>query len=51
MMTFHKLLVIALAIQCYVHKIIKTVKGVENPTGPKLPDFTLFIMKNYLSHI
>ena len=55
MMTFHKFLVIASAIQCYVHKILTTVRGAENPgfsapltvvrirvpTGPKLPDFTL----------
>ena len=41
MMTFHKLLVIASAIQGNVHKILRTVRGAENPTGPKLPDFTL----------
>ena len=40
-MKFHKLLVIASAIQSYVHKILRTVRGAENPTGPKLPDFTL----------
>ena len=41
MMTFHNLLVIASAIQCYVHKIPRTVRGAENPTGPKLPDFNI----------
>ena len=41
-MQFHNLLVIASAIQCYVHKILRTVRVAENPTGPKLPDFTLF---------
>ena len=41
MMSFHKLLVIASAIQRYVHKILRSVMGAENPTGPKLPDFTL----------
>ena len=43
MMTFHKLLVIASAIQCYVHKILRTVRGGENPTGPKLPDFIVHV--------
>ena len=41
MMTFHKLLVIASAIECFVHKILGTVRDAENSTGPKLPDFTL----------
>ena len=40
-MKFHKLLVIASAIQSYVYKILRTVRGADNPTGPKLPDFTL----------
>ena len=38
---FHKLLVIASAIQCYVNKILRAVRGAENPTGPKLPDFSI----------
>ena len=42
MMTFHKLLVIASAIKCYVHKIPRTVRGAENPMGP---DFTLLANK------
>ena len=41
MMTCHKLLVIASAIQGYVHQILRTVRDAENHTGPKLPDFTL----------
>ena len=45
MMSLHKLLVIASAIQCYVHKILKTIRGAENPTGPKLPDLTLCIVE------
>ena len=33
MTTFHNRLVIASAIQYYVHKILRTVRGAENPTG------------------
>ena len=38
---FHNLLVIALVIIRRTHKAHKTDRGAENPTGPKLPDFTL----------
>ena len=40
-MKFHNLLVIALVIIRRTHKAHRTDKGAENPTGPKLPDFTL----------
>ena len=49
MMTFHKLFVISSAIQCRVHKILRIVRGAENITGPKIPDFTLMVgQKNFL---
>ena len=38
---FHNLLVIALVIIRRTHKAHRTDRGAENPTGPKLPDFTL----------
>ena len=38
---FHNLLVIALVIIRHTHKAHRTDRGAENPTGPKLPDFTL----------
>ena len=40
-MKFHNLLVIALVIIRRTHKAHRTDRGAENPTGPKLPDFTL----------
>ena len=40
-MKFHNLLVMALVIIRRTHKAHRTVRGAENPTGPKLPDFTL----------
>ena len=33
MMALHKLLVIASAIQCYVHKILRTVRVPKTPRG------------------
>ena len=39
---FHNLLVIALVIIRRTHKAHRTDRGAENPTGPKLPYFTLF---------
>ena len=52
MMTFHKLLVIASAIQCYVQKLLRTVRGAEKPTGPKLPDYSTFIhILKQFSHV
>ena len=44
---FHNFLVIALVIIRPTHKAHKTDRGAENPTGPKLPDFTLFIIHHY----
>ena len=38
---FHNLLVIALVIIRRTHKAHRTDRGAENPTGPKLPHFTL----------
>ena len=39
----HNLLVIALVIIRHTHKANRTDRGAENPTGPKLPDFTLYL--------
>ena len=41
MAKFHNLLVIALVIIRRSHKTHITERGAKNPTGPKLPDFTL----------
>ena len=38
---FHNLLVIALVIIRRTHKVHRTDRGAESPTGPKLPYFTL----------
>ena len=34
-------LVITLAVLWRSHKLLRTDRGAENPTGPKLPDFSL----------
>ena len=41
MAKFYNLLVIALVLIRRTHKARITDRGAENPTGPKLPDFTL----------
>ena len=51
MMPFHNLLVVASAIQCYIHKILRTARGAENPTGPKLPGFTLPMFEIYSKEV
>ena len=40
MARFHICLVTALAVLRRSHKPLRTDSGAENPTGPKLPDFT-----------
>ena len=47
MAKFHNLLVIALLIIRRTHKAHRTDRGAENPTGPKLPDFTLCSFVNF----
>ena len=48
---FHIFLVIALAdLQCS-QKSLRTCRGAENPTGPKLPDFTLLKELRFKSKI
>ena len=43
-MTFHNFLVSAWVTQCCVHKILRIVRGAENPVGPNLPDCTLVLL-------
>ena len=43
MARFQIVLVIALAVLRRSHKSLRTDRGAENPSGPKLPDFTLCI--------
>ena len=47
-MKFHNLLVIASVIIRHTHKAHRTDRGAENPTGPKLPDFTLSMLGFFL---
>ena len=51
MVKFHNLLVMALVIIRRIHKGHITDRGAENPTGPKLPDFTLMEKCYFLKHI
>ena len=47
MAKFHNLLVMALVIIRRIHKGHITDRGAENPTGPKLPDFTLHAINHF----
>ena len=53
MARFYIFLVIALAILRRSHKSLRTDRGAENPTGPKLPDFTLISLLScgFFSHM
>ena len=51
-MKFHNLLVIDLVIIRRTHKAQKTDRGAENPTGSKLPDFTLYkFWRRYIENV
>ena len=43
-MKFYNLLAIVWVIHCCVNKILRIVRGAEKPTGPKLPDFSLYVL-------
>ena len=42
MARFHNLLLVALIILRFSHKALRSDRGAENYTGPKLPDLTVF---------